>query len=702
MIPVQFSEGDLMTRSSLSYLVLVWILALGVFGVAPAEGQDLPPTSKEVDEEIREKKVMQVVAALLEQAHLNRRDLDDRLSHQAFDAWLDALDPLKLYFQKADVDAFRKHRSDLDDMLKAGDSTFAREAFKRLLERVDERVATVEKLLLEPFDFTVDESFVTDGKALEYPADADAASKRWRQRLKSDLLALQRDDVADEEAHERLLKRYRRFRDRMHQEDQEEIVSRFINAIASIFDPHSVYLAPKPYQDFAINVTLNYQGIGALLGEEDGDIIISRIIPGGAAEKHGGLKAKDKILGVGQGKDTPIVDVVGMKLSDVVKLVRGEEGTVIRLDVMSAAGMRKIHSLVRAKIELEESTAKADIIDHGRRNDGSPWRVGIIDLPSFYRDTMGQTEGKADFRSSARDVRAILEDFKTKKVDAVILDLRRNGGGFLPEAVEVSALFVGSGPVVQVKGSGRRVRVLDEHDTEPSWDGPVVVLTSRVSASASEIVAGAIQDYRRGVIVGDGATHGKGTVQTTLDLAEQIEFRGKPGVLGVLKLTFQQFYRPSGDSTQLRGVLTDVTLPAWTAYMDLGEADIPYALPFASIGSVRHRSFGQVDDTVLQRLRAQSADRMQKSEFFQGLQARIKAYVEFKRQKSIPLQKSRYDALQASLEAVREEQEEEEEVEGVEGKTPKERVDVLKGDPWFVEVMDITVDYAGTLLARAR
>jgi carboxyl-terminal processing protease len=659
------------------------MFALVALVICPLVGSDLRGQGQR--QPVPPKPVMKVAAALLQHGHLSERPLDDKLSSQAFDAYFSSLDGLKLYFLAADLSEFEAHRTKLDDALKAGDLTFANQVFNRFLKRVDERVALVQEILSKPLDFSVREDFVTDGDYRSWPRGEEEVRTIWTQRIKADILALRADKAPEAEIAERLNKRYTRFQERIKQETEEDILTRFVNSIATCYDPHTDFMPPKAFQDFEMGLTLNYQGIGAVLEDQDGTIAIQRIMPGGAVEKYGKLMVKDRIVAVGQGESGPMVDVVGMRINDAVKLIRGPENTIVRLAVRPAAGGPEItHSIMRARIPYEDSVAKGQIIEHGDKGEGKPWRMGVIDLPSFYRDQEPPGSTKPP-RSSTRDIDRILKDFVRDEVDVVILDLRRNGGGYLPEAVGVSGLFIDQGPVVQVKG-GRRLRVLDDTQAGHSWTGPLVVLVSQLSASASEIVAGAVADYERGLVIGDRKTHGKGTVQSPIDVAEQIDHPLGPGTLGVLKLTIQQFYRPDGKSTQLEGVRSHVEIPSWTNVMDVGEESVPHALAADAIRAAPHKNEGAIGEDLLKKLRESSAHRRSMSSYWLDLERQLSAYTQFRLRRSIPLEESAYMALQ---ETMRSEQQAATEPASEDDKTR----DPYK-EPWFKEVLEITGEYA--------
>jgi carboxyl-terminal processing protease len=418
---------------------------------------------------------------------------------------------------------------------------------------------------------------------------------------------------------------------------------------------------------------------------------IRRIVPGGAADRSGEIKVDDKIVAVGQDTSGELVDVTDMRLKDVVAMIRGKAGTNVRLSILQkGGGGLKTISITREKIELTDSAARGKVFEHGTKSDGTPYKVGVVELPSFYSDMEGARNQDDGFRSTTRDVQALLEKFKQENVDSVVLDLRMNGGGSLREAIDCTGLFVESGPIVQVKDPLGQIEQLDDRSGRMVWAGPLVVVTSKFSASASEILAGAIQDYGRGIVVGDPATHGKGTVQNLLNLAAQYD-RGREAAnsttLGALKLTIQQFYRPAGDSTQLRGVEADIVLPSITAQMDVAEGDLDNAMAFDKIAPARFKKLDMVAPEVISRLAQQSAQRLSASEDFQRLGRDIQRYNEQKQKKSITLNKAAYLAERAEFNA--EKQDEDTVNKQVDGPG-----DEIQRDFYLDEVLQIAADYS--------
>jgi carboxyl-terminal processing protease len=481
----------------------------------------------------------------------------------------------------------------------------------------------------------------------------------------------------------------------MHQFDNDEILEMYLTAFTTSYDPHTTYMSASSLDNFRILLGLKLEGIGAQLKDEDGQCVVANVVPGGPADKHGKLKAEDKVVSVGQGEEGEMVDVVNMKLNDVVQLIRGDAGTTVRLGVLPEGETDvKIYKITRDKIELTDSAASGKVFEDGKKVDGSPYKIGVIDLPSFYMDMDGARQGLADFRSTTVDVRKILEDFKSKSVDVVVLDLRRNGGGSLTEAINLTGLFIDQGPVVQVKGPDNRVQHYDDFDPGMAWDGPLVVMISKLSASASEILAGAIQDYRRGLIVGDETTHGKGTVQSLLDLGPELIGGPRAPNLGALKITMQQFYRPNGDSTQKRGVLADIVLPSITTYMDIGEADEEYAIEFDKVRRADYSPVNLVSSELLTKLRSESSDRLKGNSEFADVLKKIQRYREQKELKRVELNEEKFFAERAELNAEKEEQSQ------LDEPGPGGAHDSIKRDYYLNEVMDIAKDYVRELTSR--
>lgn len=651
--------------------------------------------------------IIRTIAKIMDEQHLSKHPLDDEISGRAFDQMLRSVDPLKLYFLQEDIDGFKSNKTQLDEFAKVGNMDFARELFMVFLKRVDERVAMAHKYIDAEHDFTVDETLPIDRDAVEFPADNAAAEDRMRRQIKYSLLVLEGERLRaekdkeegkektesqkiltgdpNEDPRERLHRRYRNIALRWHQTDADELLELYVSALTTSFDPHTTYMSPDTLENFRIIMGLHLDGIGAQLTSEDGYTKLTSIVPGGAAEKDGRLKPGDRIVEVGQDSQGEMEDVVDMKLDDVVQKIRGKAGTVVRLGVLPAGGGEmKVVEIVRAQITLDDSAARSELVEYGKKGDGTPLRFGYIDLPSFYMDMEAARGNSKEFRSTTKDVSKIIADFKKTGIDAVVLDLSRNGGGSLTEAINLTGLFIDRGPVVQVKDLGGRVQVYDDENSGVAWSGPLIVMTSKESASASEILAGAIQDYKRGIIIGDPTTHGKGTVQSLVDLGQQL-FGGE-GKMGALKITIQQFYLPDGKSTQRQGVMSDIVLPAITASFDNSEADLDFALPNDQVRAARHNDYKMVDSTILQQLRDASSQRIRQSEGFERLLKRIDLYNEQKDEDFVSLNREEFMRRRAELDAQREQEE-----QILESQMPKK--EVFKMDYYNQEILNIAKDY---------
>jgi carboxyl-terminal processing protease len=655
--------------------------------------------------------------------HLSQHKLDDEISRRTMKSFLQSLDPRKNHFYQSDIDEFMEKNESLDDDINKSQIDFAYTVFQRFLQRVDERVKLVDELVELPQDYTVDEELVIDIEALTYPRNAEEARERWRKLVKYNLLTMKTDKVDEREARSKISRRWHTSARRWHQTDGDELLERFLTAVTTSFDPHTTYMSRTNLENFEITMRLNLHGIGAALQQDldDGHTVVSSIVPGGAAALQGSLKKGDRIVSVSQAEGQS-VDVTAMKLNDVVQMIRGPAGTVVRLGVMPKGSNEVQHiSITRAKIELQDSAARGQIlerkipsqpvsapqiaagaarppqpvskggnaiIERGQRPDGSPAKIGFIALPSFYMDMKAaRDDGNGDFRSTTRDVDKILKEFTAKGVDVVILDLRHNGGGSLTEAIKLTGLFINQGPVVQIKDSGQRIQSFDDLDRGMSWSGPLVVVTNKFSASASEILAGAIQDYHRGLIVGDEATHGKGTVQSLLEVGPELFRRPNPPKLGALKITMQQFFRPNGDSTQKRGVNPDVILPSLSNAIGVGEGDLDYAIEFDRVRPAQFDNFNMVRADMRETLQKRSEARVSQSEDFAKLLRDIQRYKDIKDSKSIPLNEQKYLARRDS------ERDAEKEEEKQLDETAASKDTVFRDDYYDQEVVNITLDY---------
>ncbi|MBD3672929.1 MAG: carboxy terminal-processing peptidase [Planctomycetaceae bacterium] len=653
-----------------------------------------------VAEKSKDEQTAHNVCDMITRYHISKKRIDDTISEKLFNKYISDLDSQKLYFLKSDIDAYSAYKTNLDDLVKVGNVDFAYDVFDLFLKRLDERMEYADKLVDQEYDFTKDETAILDGDELDWAPSVEAINERWRKRVKFDLLSLKLDATPMDEARERLHKRYHLLKETMHQTEDFETFETYLSSLTHCFDPHSTYMSPQTLEEFQIQMRLSLQGIGAQLTSEDGMTVINKIIPGGAAAKDKRLEVGDKIVAVAQ-EEGEWVDVVEMKLSKVVRYIRGKAGTVVKLKVEKAdSGESVVYELIRQKVELTESAVSGQIIDAKEWfPNGDPGRIGVIHIPSFYRDFSGAQAGREDFRSTSRDVLGVLQEFrKAGGVDAIMIDLRFNGGGALSEAIDVSGLFVGHGPIVQIKDSNGRVK---SHDfdidglEDPVYSGPLLVVTNKLSASASEIFAGAIKDYGRGIVIGDTTTHGKGTVQNVVEVGASLFNFGNSDSSGALKVTINQFYRPNGDSTQREGVKSDIVLPSQIDHLDLGEASLDNAMAFDQVDPVERKQYGYATDKLIQQLTKASRQRVASSEHFQKLSEKIDRYLERKNRVKIPLKE---EVLKAEREA--EEKAEELAEDALEDATTEDDENPFKKEPYNEELIHIAVDYLKSLENR--
>ncbi|HUG19056.1 MAG TPA: carboxy terminal-processing peptidase [Planctomycetaceae bacterium] len=645
------------------------------------------------------------VALMISRYHISQKTIDDKISSQLFDKFVGDLDPQKLYFTSQDIDSQKPYRNNLDDLLKAGQVDFAYDLFALFLQRFDQRMELVKEQIAREHDFSIDETVVLDGKKLDWASTEEQLKERWRKRIKYELLLLKLDDKTPEESRETLTKRYRRLGDILHQTEEFETLEMYLSALTHCFDPHSSYMSPQSLEEFNIVMRLSLQGIGAQLRSEDGKTIVSRVMPGGAASKDGRLKTGDKIIAVAQ-DDGEWVDVNDMKLSKVVRYIRGKAGSLVKLKIETVdGGDPVVYDLVRQKIELNEDAVQGKIIEADKWIPGATGKVGVINIPSFYRDFGGASAGRENFRSTSRDVLTALGDFQDAGgVDAVVVDLRGNGGGALAEAIDVSGLFLGHGPVVQIKDLQGQVKSHDfdiEGLEEPVYTGPLVVLTNRGSASASEIFAGAIKDYGRGIVIGDTTTHGKGTVQNVVEVGRSLFGGAAQKQLGALKVTINQFYRVNGDSTQREGVKSDIVLPSQIDHMDLGEAFLDNALAFDHVDPAQHRKFDENSETVVKELIKSSSERINANDYFKKVQSQVEKYLTRKNREEVPLNEA---ILRKEREEMKLADMEDPDAAAVDPENPDEAEqgpqDPFKDTPYNKEIVHITLDYLKLLSSK--
>jgi len=545
------------------------------------------------------------------------RPLDDTLSQEVFKRYFEALDGGKQFFTADDVARFAPYKTKMDDAIRSGDLEPAYEIFTVYKQRVGQRVAYARALLKQDFDFNGNERWDYDREDAPWAADGKALDAIWKKSVMNDWLRLKLAGKKPDDIRKTLDKRYANLQRSMNELKTEDVFQTFLNAYTSAIDPHTDYFTPRTAENFNQSMSLSLEGIGAVLQRQDDLVAIREIVPGGPADLSGKLKIGDRIVAVGQGKSGPLTDVIGWRIDDVVSQIRGKKDTQVRIEYIPVeAGIDGKHAQVtitRQKVKLEEQAAKAETIVLPANGSEPARRIGVIKLPAFYQDFEGRRRNPNDFNSATRDIAKLLAQFKTQGVDGVVMDLRNNGGGSLDEAVELTGLFIDKGPVVQVRESGGRVTVNSDRKTGVSWEGPLAVLINRASASASEIFAGAIQDYGRGLVIGE-TSFGKGTVQNMVDL-DRWPANEAPR-FGSVKLTIAQFFRVAGGSTQHKGVVPDIAFPVSVDASEYGESTYDNALPWTRIAAVPHTQYGNFAP-LLPRLEALHAARSAKDKEFQ-------------------------------------------------------------------------------------
>ncbi len=645
----RLTAGPLGGKSAPRTLLLTLSLLLSTTAVAEYQAVPLDTLVPTAEHQQATAGVLQ----LMERFHYSRVSVDDQLSTQIFDRYLDSLDPQKSFFLASDIEEFDEFQLKFDDAIKTARLSPVFDIFKRFRARVEDRAEFARGLLGAEFDFTIDESYTFDREDESWSQSQGALNELWRKRVKNDVLNLRLADQSDEELVETLEERYERMERRVSQLAANEVFQIFVNAYTLSVEPHTSYFSPRTSENFNINMSLSLEGIGAALRTENEYTVVQRVIAGGPAAASEQLSAEDRIVSVGQGAKDELVDVVSWPLSDVIDLIRGPKGSTIRLGILpegeAAGSPPKVITLVRDKIKLEEQAAKSSVVEvpdeEGAR------RFGVIDLPTFYLDGAARAQGQEDFRSTTRDVRNLIEELTSSEegVDGIIIDLRANGGGALDEATQLTGLFIESGPVVQIKNSRGELGAEVDEDPAVFYKGPLAVLVDRRSASASEIFAGAIQDYGRGVIVGE-PTFGKGTVQSVAPLDRE-------GKLGQLKITVAQFFRVNGESTQHRGVIPDVLFPTALESDAQGERSLDNALPWAEVAATKYDAWSTAE-TDYSDIQAKHETRYRNSELFDVLIEELETQRETRAQRSVSLVETVRQALIEEQEADREERNE--------------------------------------------
>lgn len=603
-------------RNRTAAFALLFTLASGAFAAVSEDEAAVPVLGPEP----RHEKVGQLVRDFIERSHYSHASVDDDLSSQVLERYIESLDGNRMYLLASDVETFRKYQYLLDDMVDHEPLDPVFNMFDVYRTRARERIEfALTQLDTEP-DFTVDEDYTFDRSELPWAKNRAELDEIWRKRVKNDALSLVLAEKEWPEVRDILEKRYDGFLKRMNQVNNDDVFETFMNAFAHTLDPHSSYLSPRNSEEYRIQMSLSYFGIGASLQVEDDYVQVVNIIPGGPAAIDGSLQPKDRITGVAQGADGPVVDVIGWRLDDVVQLIRGPADTVVKLQIMPGNALpgtpEKILTLTRNQVKLEEQAAKSEVISVPR--DGRDWNIGVIEVPSFYRDYRALSNGDKNYTSTTKDVKRLIDELQEQGIDGLVIDLRNNGGGHLTEATALTGLFIDNGPVVQLRNSNGRISRLDDPDPVPrvAYDGPLAVLVNRYSASASEIFAAAVQDYARGVIIGQ-QTFGKGTVQNLYSLDQYVR-RPEDEGLGQLTLTIGKYYRVTGKSTQHRGVSPDISLPSHIDAELVGESVRDTALPWDTIRTARFRAGDPLDRTI-QNLTASHSERSKEDPDFRFL-----------------------------------------------------------------------------------
>lgn len=566
------------------------------------------------------RQVAMLTAQILKSNHYAKPSFNDNLSSHVWAEFLKNVDFAKAFLLKEDVDKFAKYRYELDDMLQQGDNQAAFELYNTYVNRSLDRIQKVYTLLKDSFNYDRIDSFQVNREKAPWFANMSEADAYWKRRIMYECLTYQVNGTDWKSASGNIEKRYKNYEKQLRKIKSQDVFDVWMNSFTEVVDPHTAYMSPRRSEDFNINMSLSLEGIGATLQTDNDYTVIRDLVKGGPAEKSKQLKIGDRIVAVGQGDEGDFLDVVGWRIDDVIQHIRGKRNTIVRLSILPAdetnASKTRVVKLVRDKIKLEEQAAKGEVQEYkkGRKT----YKLGVIKLPTFYLDFAGMNRGDKDYKSTTSDVRKLLDGFKNQKVDAVIVDLRNNGGGSLLEAVQMTGLFIDKGPVVQVRNTDGSTSVEADQTSGASWTGPLAVMVNRFSASASEIFAAAIQDYRRGIVIGEN-TFGKGTVQNLLNM-DQFVSNGKGGQL---KLTIAKFYRIDGGSTQLKGVKPDVEIAGMFDESIYGEAASPYALKWDKIQAAAYSTTRDVDASMVQELIKGQKERASKDLAYVNLQEEI-------------------------------------------------------------------------------
>ncbi len=592
--------------------------------------------------EQRHENIGELVTQFVQKSHYNHVAVDDALSSEVLDLYIESLDRNRMLLLQGDIEYFDSYRYELDDIVKSKPLDPVFEMYEVYQTRMRERLEYALSLLETEPDYSIDESYQFDRSEQPWAQSSAELDEIWRKRVKNDALNLALEEEPWEKIQEVLTKRYKGYLRRLNQTKNEDVFERFMNSFVHALDPHSSYLSPRNAEEYRMQMSLSYFGIGASLQTEDEYVKIAGIIPGGPAAIDGSLQPEDRITGVGQGLDAEIVDVIGWRLDDVVDLIRGPADSVVRLEIIPANSLpgspKQFIDLTRGQVKLEEQAAKSEIVTVPR--DGREWSIGVIEVPSFYRDYRALSNGDKNYTSTTKDVKRLIAELEDEGIDGLVIDLRGNGGGHLTEATALSGLFIDNGPVVQLRNSNGRISRLDDPDpvARVAYNGPLAVLVDRYSASASEIFAAAIQDYARGVIIGQ-QTFGKGTVQNLYSLDQYLRSDDDKG-FGQLTLTIGKYYRVTGESTQHRGVNPDIALPSHINAELIGESVRDSALPWDTVATTRFRA-GKPLASTIESLTVSHTERAKNDPNFQFQIELIEAAEEMTAQKTVSLSKEK-------------------------------------------------------------
>jgi carboxyl-terminal processing protease len=588
--------------------LLILILPLSVatyllaYQIESSDLQSLPGDSTSLSADLRHEKVDMLVTSILSNYHYSKKDLNDELSSNIYDQYIKSLDNNRVYFLAEDINKFENYRYKLDDYLKSGELDHIYEMFNRFKVEFNRRNKKVNEILQQDFDFSKEEYYQSDREDAAWATSEEELDEIWRKIIKDQALSLKLTGKEMSEIRDILKKRYDNLYKNMSQVNSEDVFQIYMNSFATVFDPHTAYFSPRTSENFHISMSQSLEGIGARLQMENDYVKVAEVIAGGPAFKSKKISEGDLIVGVAQGKEEEIVDVVGWRLDDVVALIRGPKSTTVRLSVLPAEtgvnGLPEEIILVRDKIKLEDQKATSKIYNWNKED--KSFKLGVITIPSFYMDFEAMQKGNKDYNSTTRDVKRLINEMSEKeKIDGLIIDLRMNGGGSLTEAIELTGLFIEDGPVVQVRNSNGNVDIAEDPDPSIVYNGPLAVMVNRFSASASEIFAGAIQDYKRGLVLGE-QTFGKGTVQNLMNLDKYMP--GSDEKLGELKITLAKFYRVNGSSTQHKGVNPDIAFPSAFSAEEFGESSQDFALPWDQIKSTDYQQFNYITPDLLETL----------------------------------------------------------------------------------------------------